>query len=147
AGARAEALRRRSRVRRRVAVVQDQQVAVRVAEVRLVADAAVERLAFELDAQRLEPRLGLLDVVDPQRDRAVARLDSAAYLPHLHALDRDVPRLELTADPAAVALRALQPEHTAVELLGPIEVRDRQEDEFGLPDERFLSVHRHLLVR
>ena len=59
----------RPRVGRRVAVVEHQDVAVRVAEVRHVADAAVERVGLELDALGLELRARRLDVVDLEGDR------------------------------------------------------------------------------
>src|SRR5262245_16897553 len=120
--------------RRRVAVVQDQRVSVRISEVRLVADAAVDDLAQELDALRLELGARLRHVVDTKRDRARARLERATDLRHVEHQDRHVPGLELAAPAVAVGDGALEAEHARVERARPFEVGDRQEDKVGLPD-------------
>ena len=66
---RATHIRYRALSLRRVAVVDGERVAVRVLEERLVADAAVDDVAPELHAARLELGLGALEVVDPELDR------------------------------------------------------------------------------
>src|SRR3954469_4049995 len=86
---------RRRRVLGRVAVVEDQRVAVGVGEDRLVADAAVDRVAAELDALLLQGRAARLDVGDLQRDPCVARLVLDAERVGLDERDREVVGLEL----------------------------------------------------
>jgi len=78
-------------------VVEDQGVAVLILEERLMADAAVHRLALELDAAGLELRSRGLDVLDVQGDRAAARLELAADLRDIDHLDREAAGLELAA--------------------------------------------------
>jgi hypothetical protein len=116
-------------------VVEDQRIAVGIAEVRLVADAAVHRLAFELDAAGLELLAGGLDILHVQRNRSRTGRNLPAELRHVDELDRQAPGLELAAEIAVVPLGALEPENAAVELLRLLEARDRQEDEIRARDQ------------
>src|SRR5207247_931733 len=127
--------------RRRVPVMQDQRVPVLVLEERLVADAAVHRLAAELDALRLELGAGGFDVVDVQGDRARAGLELAPDLRDVDELDREAAGLELAAEVVVVALRARETERPPVELLRLLEAPDRQEDEVGARDEGSWLAH------
>src|SRR5206468_4221287 len=96
-------LSRPAHARRRVAPVQDEDVAVRVVEERHQADACVDRLAQELDALPLEDRPRLGDVRHPQGDAGGVRLE-----PHSFRLGLPEPEAEgvrFESNTAGVALR------------------------------------------
>src|SRR6185436_2912123 len=118
---------------RRVAMVEHQSVAVRVLEGGAVADAGVERLTEELDADIGEPFLRLVDVGDSQddrRERQRRKRLSGAF--RVDDRERDVVRFEL--DPRVCRVRvALQPERLLVELRRPPPVFRRHCDEVDAP--------------
>src|SRR5215211_266768 len=121
---------------RRVAVVDRQRVAVRVLEVRLPADARVDRLALELDPTGLELGVRPVEVVDVELDRVVVGSALDAERVGLHHGDRQVPGLELDRGHVAPLLRLLQAEHVAIELHGGVYVLRRHGDEVGAGDQR-----------
>src|SRR3954451_17772995 len=112
--ARAE-LRGPASARRRVPVMQDQRVAVRVGEERLEADARVDGVPEERHALGLELLAARGDVVDAQRHRRAALAELAAERLGLHEREREVPGLVLGAWHLAPALGEGQAEQPAVE--------------------------------
>src|SRR6476469_4008493 len=100
-------------------------VAVLVFEDGLVADAAVDRVADELDALRFELGAGGGDIVDVQGDRSSARCELSADLCGVDELDGQAAGLELTAEIVSITRRALQAEDAGVERFGLLEARDR----------------------
>src|SRR5918996_172261 len=82
---------------RRVAVVQHERVALGVAEVGHVANAAVDRVAGERHTARLELRPSRADVVDLQGDRHAVRAEVDSKRLRGDHGDRHVARLELGA--------------------------------------------------
>src|SRR3954462_15031437 len=97
-------LRGRPRALRRVAVVEDQRVPVGVGEDRLVAHAAVDRVAPERDPLRRELFARRGDVVDLQRDPGVAGLELYPEGVGLDEREREVARLQLAGGQVAPAL-------------------------------------------
>src|SRR6266436_6674188 len=97
----------------------------------LMADAAVDGVADELDALRFELGTGGGDVVDVQGDGSSARRELSADLCGVDDLDGQAAGLELTAEIVSVARRARQAEDAAIERFGFLEAGDRQEDEVG----------------
>src|SRR3954454_9972058 len=110
-------------------MVQAESVPIRVLEERHVADAGVEPVD-ELHPALLELGLRALEVVDVKGDRIRARVRRAhPERLRLNDLERQRARLPLAAGARAVLLRLLELEHLAVELLGPLEIRDRDRQE------------------
>ena len=122
---------RRSSLRRRVALVQRQRVAVRVGEVGHVADAGVERLAVERDALRLELGSAQRPIVDLEQDDAV-RLRLILDAEPCRGPDREAG----VADPELVAgvLVRTEPEGVDVEPPRALYVRRRDADDVDLAD-------------
>src|SRR4051794_31764604 len=131
----------RLRVLRGVAVVEHEHVAVGVAEVGHVADAAVDGVHLELDALGLELRARRLDVVDVERDRqaVVGELDAEGV--RLHDRERQGARLVLRGGHVPPALAERQAERLAVERGGALEVLGGDADEVGAGD---VHVGRHV---
>src|SRR5690348_4460721 len=97
----------------RVAAMQDQDVAVRVLEVRHMADAGIDRLAEELDALARQLGARRFDVVDAQRDRAAVRRELATDRGRVEDLQRQIAGLELAAGDPPVFLGLLEAESAA----------------------------------
>ena len=116
-------------------MVDGERVAVRVLEEGLVADAAVDDVAPELHATRLQLGLGALEVVDPELDRVGVRLELEPEGVRLHDRDRQVAGLELAGGHRPPALGLLEAEHVAVERRRGLEVLGRDGDEVGAGDE------------
>src|SRR5258707_7060585 len=121
---------------RGVTVMEQEGVAVRVAEEGHVADAAVDRLAVELDALRLELGPCRFDVADVEADRMAAGLELAADRGGVHHLQGEAAGLELAARDFPVVDGVLQAQHRAVELDGGGVVLDEDGDEVDAGDSR-----------
>src|SRR5206468_3375383 len=126
---------------RRIPVMKDQCVSVRISEIRLVADAAVQRLALKLDPFRLQLGSSRLDILDVEGDGACARLEVPADLGDIDYLNRETAGLELAAKGVVVPLGALETKNAAIERFGFLEARDRKEDEVRSRDELLLVAH------
>ena len=83
--------------------MQDQDIPVRILEVRLQTHPGVDRLAEELDTLPASSR-GRFDVVDAQGDRAAVRRELAADRGGVEDLEGQVAGLELAAGDVAVFL-------------------------------------------
>src|SRR4051794_12738515 len=125
----------------RVPVVDRQRVAVGVLEDRLLADAAVDHLADELDAARLELGLGGVEIVDVELERQAVRGEVDPERVNLHQRDRDGPGLELAGGHLAPLLPERQPEGLAIELPGGLPVLGRERDEVDAVQQLCLCGH------
>jgi hypothetical protein len=121
--------------------MQPERVAVRIGEERLVADARVEGVAFELDAARFQLRLGRLEVIDVELDRVVVGAELDPESVRLHHRDRQVPRLELAGGHAPPPLRELETQRLAVEPRRPLVVLRGDGDEISAADDLRLRCH------
>ena len=129
--------------RRRVAVVQDQHVAVGIVEDRLVADAAVDDVAAELDALRLQPGARRRHVVDAEGERDAAGAELLPERRGIHDHDREVAGLELHRGHLAPLHALLQAEHGAVELARRVEVARGEAGEVDARDDVSMSPRSH----
>src|SRR2546430_2045339 len=121
---------------RRVAAVEHQRVAVRVAEERHVADAGVEDLALELDAHRLQLATRPLDVGHPQCDRRGVRpFELLPDVRGIEEIEADV-LAQLELRPATLARDPLQTERFLVEASRTLEIRYGHRDEVGALDDQ-----------
>src|SRR5215211_180824 len=118
-----------------------QRVAVWIAEDRLPADSAVDRLRVEPDSARFELGLGGLVVVYVELEgrRVRAELDPKRIA--LHQGDRHRPGLELTGGHVTPPLPERQPQGLAVELAGSLVVLGWQGYEVDAVDQLCLSGH------
>src|SRR6185437_7507727 len=125
----------RSRVPRRVAVVEHQGVAVGVGEERHVADARVERVGAELHAAAFEVHARGGDIVDVQGERVGRAVVLQAHRTGVVDADREGPGLELRVVAVGDPDRAAQPQGVAVEPRGRLQVAGRRTDEVDPSDE------------